>query len=401
VFHGVSFPLRFFPWVIIRWLPPGKDTPPFLSNTTFSYNSLISDGLKVLVERTREISRGNLTEKIKIKSDDEIGILARSFNDMVQQLSEREDSLRKSEEQQRTLISNIPGAVYRCAYDNDWTMQHVSDFIEEISGYPFSDFIDNRVRTYASIIHPDDSQMIRKIILNAIKRKEPYEIVYRILHPDGTIRWVYEKGQGEFGINDELLWLDGAIFDVSDRKKMEEELERLATIDGLTDVANRRNFDITLNKEWMRLARTKKPLSMIMCDIDFFKIYNDTYGHQSGDNVLKQVSKVLKNISKRSMDLAARYGGEEFAIILPETDDKNAMFLANRLLAEVESLGIEHKGSDVAKVITMSVGVATIIPDQKSSPDRLIAYADSALYDAKRTGRNKVGFIKLIIDYIN
>ncbi len=168
-----------------------------------------------------------------------------------------------------------------------------------------------------------------------------------------------------------------------------EKLKHLANIDGLTSLANRRHFDEILDKEWRRLTRSKKPLSLIMCDIDYFKLYNDRYGHQSGDKVITQISVILKGIARRPGDLAARYGGEEFIVVLPETDE-NARFLANRLRSEVEELGIEHKGSEAFKVVTISVGIATVRPDKKSSPEKLIADADKALYDAKMTGRNKV-----------
>ncbi|MCP3923282.1 MAG: diguanylate cyclase [Desulfobacterales bacterium] len=172
-------------------------------------------------------------------------------------------------------------------------------------------------------------------------------------------------------------------------EKNREKLKHLANIDGLTCLANRRHFDEILDKEWRRLERSKKPLSLIMCDLDYFKLYNDRYGHQSGDSVLTQISVILKGIAERPGDMAARYGGEEFIIILPETDE-NAWFLGNRLRDEIEALGIEHKGSEAFKVVTVSVGIATVIPNQKSSPDKLIAEADKALYHAKMTGRNKV-----------
>ncbi len=130
-------------------------------------------------------------------------------------------------EQFHSLVLNIPGAVYRCACDENWTMQYISDFIEVISGYPSSDFIDNRVRTFNSIIHPEDSQSAGQTVLAALEQKESYEIEYRIIHADGTIRWLYEKGRGVFRDNGEVLWLDGAIFDITDRKNAEEKREKI------------------------------------------------------------------------------------------------------------------------------------------------------------------------------
>ncbi len=136
-----------------------------------------------------------------------------------------EEALRESKNQFKGLTSNIPGIVYRCLCDEDWTMRYISDYVEEITGYPSSDLIDNRVRSFNSIIHPEDSQKDRKIILDAIERKEPYEHEYRIIKADGTICWVYENGRAVFGDNGEVLWLDGAIFDITERKRADKELK--------------------------------------------------------------------------------------------------------------------------------------------------------------------------------
>ena len=122
-----------------------------------------------------------------------------------------------NEERYRTLLSNIPGVVYRCANDAAWTMLFMSDQIFELSGYPTSDFIQNSVRTYASIIHDHDIILVVDAVQEGLRRKRPYTIEYRIKHADGRIRWVYERGQGVFGAGDEFLWLDGAIFDITDR----------------------------------------------------------------------------------------------------------------------------------------------------------------------------------------
>src|SRR5918994_969877 len=126
------------------------------------------------------------------------------------------EDLSVSEERLRTLLSNIPGAMYRCDLDSDWDMEFISDNIAAISGYPASDFIRSRVRTFASIIHPDDRQTVEQIVGEAVARAEPFILEYRIVGADGGIRWVYEKGQGAFGPEGNVLWLDGAIFDVTE-----------------------------------------------------------------------------------------------------------------------------------------------------------------------------------------
>lgn len=178
--------------------------------------------------------------------------------------------------------------------------------------------------------------------------------------------------------------------DITDRKRAEELLQRLSSLDGLTEIANRRKLDEYLDREWKRAIRTRHPLSLIMCDIDFFKDYNDAYGHQKGDECLKKVAMTLCNKLRRPGDLVARYGGEEFAAILPDTEAGDAGLVAEALRTGVEALGITHSSSSISKVVTISLGVATLIPQRDSSPDQLIMAADQALYQAKRDGRNRV-----------
>lgn len=172
-------------------------------------------------------------------------------------------------------------------------------------------------------------------------------------------------------------------------KKANLELQRLATLDELTGVANRRQFNQYLNKEWRRLARENLPLSLIMCDIDYFKKYNDTYGHLAGDFCLQQVAQVISHTIKRPGDIVARYGGEEFVIILPNTNGKGALKVAENIRKEIENLKIIHAESAVNKYITLSAGVASLIPQHQFDTTLLIAVADKALYEAKKKGRNQ------------
>jgi diguanylate cyclase (GGDEF)-like protein len=160
--------------------------------------------------------------------------------------------------------------------------------------------------------------------------------------------------------------------------------------DGLTEIANRRRFDEFIDLEWRRSMRGGTPVSLIMIDIDFFKAYNDTYGHQRGDDCLKRVALCLSGALNRPGDLAARYGGEEFAIVLAGTTAGGARAVAETLRARVEGLGLPHAGSSTSDRVTITLGVASAIPLRDSSPATLIAAADRALYRAKRAGRNRV-----------
>jgi diguanylate cyclase (GGDEF)-like protein len=169
-----------------------------------------------------------------------------------------------------------------------------------------------------------------------------------------------------------------------------QELQRLASSDGLTQVANRRCFDDTFNAQWQRLAREQDSLSLILCDVDYFKLYNDTHGHLAGDDALRNVAKTISQTVKHPADLVARYGGEEFAVILPNTDAEQAIAVAQEIQTNISALQLPHPSSEVSEFITLSLGVATIIPHNRSSPESLIAAADQGLYQAKAQGRNCV-----------
>lgn len=167
------------------------------------------------------------------------------------------------------------------------------------------------------------------------------------------------------------------------------ELLRLSTTDALTGIANRRSFDDFLAREWRRCNRMKKPLSLAMLDIDYFKLFNDKYGHQAGDDCLKQVAAQIARAAPRASDLAARYGGEEFMLVLGETDMDGAMWIAERLRQMVVDLKVAHYATD-SKFVSVSCGVVSVMPDDKLSLETLIQSADAALYQAKRGGRDRV-----------
>ncbi len=173
------------------------------------------------------------------------------------------------------------------------------------------------------------------------------------------------------------------------QSELHEEIKNLALLDGLTEINNRYCFERNLQIEWERLMRGNRPLSLILCDLDFFKQYNDTYGHTLGDECLKKVAKAIRRAAKRSSDLVFRYGGEEFVLLLPNTSSEDVITVVNRLRDEIYSLRIEHRASRVSSHVTLSMGVATMIPNPHAQPLDLINQADRALYQAKNSGRDR------------
>ncbi|MCP4701558.1 MAG: diguanylate cyclase [Gammaproteobacteria bacterium] len=173
-------------------------------------------------------------------------------------------------------------------------------------------------------------------------------------------------------------------------KEANSGLERLASLDGLTRIASRCSFDEHLKQKWEQIAYQKLWLSIIICDIDYFKLYNDTYGHQAGDDCLRLVAGGIRRAAKRRADLAARYGCEEFAAVLSATDAEGAMLVAKSIQKEIKKLKIPHSQSTVSKFITLSMGICSTVPGQNDSPQVLVAAADAALSAAKAQGRNRI-----------
>lgn len=217
------------------------------------------------------------------------------------------------------------------------------------------------------------------------------------LDDEASVNWAFEAGATDY-VTKPIHW---AVLRQRVRRLLREaqlsreleqanqELKRLASEDSLTQLANRRQFDTYLSQEWKRMTRDKTPLSLIMCDIDFFKAYNDTFGHQAGDRCLQQVAKAISLAVKRPADLVARYGGEEFAVILPNTDTEGALQVANEIRVNIRALEISHY-TKASSYITLSFGIASAIPTPTTFPDILITNADKALYTAKAEGHDRV-----------
>jgi diguanylate cyclase (GGDEF)-like protein/PAS domain S-box-containing protein len=253
--------------------------------------------------------------------------------------------------------------------------------------------------TWSTLTHPEDLPVLKGTFDNVLQGKEEsFAIDIRMLCQSGQWRWVQARGRTvDRDAEGRAVRTVGTLIDIHKYKHVEialqkanEELQRLAALDDLTQIANRRRFDERLADEWLRARRDNAMLAVILCDIDFFKLYNDNYGHVKGDEALYAVAQAISAILKRPMDLVARYGGEEFAVVLPKTDLQGATRVAKEIKQAVDSLRIPHKASRIRPFITLSFGVAARIPEGETPAKRLVEQADKALYKAKARGRDQI-----------
>ncbi|MBW4026146.1 MAG: diguanylate cyclase [Acidobacteria bacterium] len=276
----------------------------------------------------------------------------------------------------------------------DGTRKYVSPACVDILGWTPEELLGN---TYEQLGHPEDVPMMRSQLAAIARGAVVKEVSYRMRRKDGNYTWL-EANLSPYPDpkTGEIIGFVNVSRDITTRKSSEEDLqsaylalEALATVDGLTGIANRRRLDEVLTIEWRRSIRTRLPLSLILLDVDHFKAYNDLYGHIRGDSCLKQIAEAALDVVRRPADLVARFGGEEFAIVLPATNGQGAFELAEQLRAAVEKRALRHEGNDTG-IVTVSAGCATVTPQRGSSVIQIIEAADSALYAAKRSGRNRV-----------
>jgi diguanylate cyclase (GGDEF)-like protein/PAS domain S-box-containing protein len=254
-----------------------------------------------------------------------------------------------------------------------------------------------KARTSLELVHPEDKHKARAAMRDLRSGREDTLVECRVRKANGEYLWVEAALRL---IRDPATGLPSGILntvrDISERKRSEQQLreayravEVLALADGLTGLANRRRFDQYMAAEWRRNMRNCQPMSLLMLDVDLFKLYNDAYGHQRGDNCLKQIAEACMDIVSRPGDLVARFGGEEFVVVLPNTDSKGALQVANEICESLRSCGLPHTDSPFG-IITISIGCATLVPQADRYASDLIAIADHALYTAKHNGRNQV-----------
>ncbi len=347
----------------------------------------LDDKQMVVYEQKIPTASGWQHEAVRIIpiAEDEALLIIQNINERKQ----AEIALRKSEAQKQAILKSIPDLMFHMRQDGV--------ILDYLAGQNFADLLEtgeNHVGQNLWDFATSD------MMLNHVQRK--MQATQEALATGSMQIYEQEALVGEVMQQEEVRVVPVAedevlvmIRDISDRKRIEAELrtanERLAELsftDSLTTLANRRRFDEHLDREWQRSLRQQEPISLILFDLDYFKRFNDTYGHQLGDQCLYEVAQAALNVVHRSSDLVARYGGEEFAVVLSDTPLKGAFAIARHICDAIRKLEIPHSASEAAPVVTASLGVSSIIPTVQQKPNLLIRQADQALYAAKQAGRD-------------
>jgi diguanylate cyclase (GGDEF)-like protein/PAS domain S-box-containing protein len=333
----------------------------------------------------------------------------------------------ESENRLIQLARNIPGVIYQFRMRTDGTSHfpYASDGIRDIYGVTPLEVREDASAVFA-VLHPDDLEQISQSIQDSAANLSPWHCEYRVRFADGRIIWLLGHATPQREADGSTIW-HGYIKDISDRKQAEfllisekeraeeaelklqktqinlerinQKLLKLIDTDTLTKIANRRCFNIRVRQEWKRLYREQKSLSLILFDVDYFKNYNDCYGHPQGDRCLIKIAQTAKQAVGRSADLVARIGGEEFAVILPNTNLEGAKVAAEKIRLAIQSLAIPHQDSKIDDKVTISLGIMSLMPTTGQSPTTLINQADQALLEAKRRGKNQSVIFCEILGY--
>jgi diguanylate cyclase (GGDEF)-like protein/PAS domain S-box-containing protein len=299
----------------------------------------------------------------------------------------------------RTLLESTKAIPWKI----DWgTMQfaYIGPQIESLLGWEQDSW--KSVEDWAARIHPDEREASVNLCVAQSQAGIDHEFDYRALTKDGDYVWIRDVVHVIRNADGSVDSLVGFMLDIGERKRMEQqlqdvqaELERQSQEDSLTGIANRRKFETVLHREWGAACVSGAPLSMLLLDIDFFKQYNDCYGHIGGDGCLARFAHILSGVASRPGDLAGRFGGEEFVILLPGTDLAGAEKLAAEFQAQLTAAAIPHRRSQIGEYLTASIGVGTVIPTAEREPAAFVSAVDALLYDAKKAGRNCVAAARL------
>jgi len=330
------------------------------------------------------------------RTNEILGANTRLTHEVVERQHAEED-LRKSQQRLSLHIEQTILAVIE--WDLDFNVTEWNPGAERIFGYKKEEAIGQHAQF---IVSEKFYQEVENIWNQLLKRKGGRRNSSQNITNDGQVIYCEWYNTPLIDPQGKIIGVASLAQDITERKENEKalkqaslELERLTLIDDLTQIANRRHFYSHLQQEWKELSRRGKTLSLIMCDIDHFKEFNDTYGHLLGDECLYQVAQAISQASKRPRDLVARYGGEEFAILLPDTEKEGAEVVVKSIQTELKTLTLFKEQANPIKAITLSFGISYTTPSLKTKPEDLVDAADQVLYEAKNSGRNAVASQKL------
>jgi len=285
----------------------------------------------------------------------------------------------------------------------DWqtmTFAYIGPQIEPLLGWSQESWC--TANDWAMRIHPEDRDHVVNFCIAQSKAGVDHEADYRALTKENGYVWIRDVVHVVRNDSGEVESLIGFMFDISERKKTEEkllilqkELEALSFKDGLTGISNRRQLDASLEREWESARSSRLPLSLLLFDVDFFKQFNDLYGHVQGDKCLTDIAQTLNLAAVGPRDVVARFGGEEFVILLPETDAFGAQRVAKRCQRLIEKQAIVHAQSPHGQLVTASIGVGTAIPSEHTTTTDFIQAVDRQLYAAKQSGRNRIEMVQI------
>jgi len=352
-------------------------------------------GATIDIHDRKEMERilSDYSHSLEQKVRERTTALADTNYQLQQEILERkaiEEALRHSQEQLQQITNSVNAGI---AYvDGNLRYRFVNTIYAQQFGQT-CEFIQGK--QVWEIIGIEAYQIIKPII-DRVLQGEPQTTELEVRSATGESTYLNLSFTPEFNANHEVDGYYSVFFNMTERKRLENslqeannQLKRLANLDGLTQVANRRKFDEYLTQEWYRHLRTQEPLSLILFDVDDFKRYNDSYGHQKGDDCLIQITQAVKKVLHRSTDLLARYGGEEFVIILANTPASGAIVIAQQIQAAIHALEIPHFNSRSSGIVSVSLGISSLIPSPELLPEVLIERADQALYQAKAAGRDR------------
>lgn len=314
-------------------------------------------------------------------------------NDISARLKDKAD-LKQQERHLKDIFGFAPIGIYHV--DMSGKVVSANPEYAWMLGYESAEAITEQITEFSSQIFFDKEKAV-EFMFGVNEAEEVIRFRCRLKRKDNSFVWAlcYAKathdGSGrKSGFNGFSIDISETVRAEQELKKVNEKLKMLSVIDGLTQIPNRRRFDEYLDSEWKRHYRDKGSLAVVICDIDFFKLYNDHYGHQGGDECLQKVARAIHECAGRPGDLAARYGGEEFVLILPNTDVTGALVVAEKVRMKTASLKIPHDKSKAGEYVSLSLGVSAMVPGTDNSAEGLVKEADEGLYQAKANGRNQV-----------